>query len=62
MRNELFIDGVKVDLGEDTRIVLNYKSNLFSDLSKIVSNNSKTIKLPKTIHNQRIKEHADTPS
>lgn len=62
MRNELFIDGVKVDLGEDTRIVLNYKSNLFSDLSKIVSNNSYTIKLPKTIHNQRIIEHADTPS
>ena len=39
MKKELFIDGVKVDLGEDTKITLNLKSNLFSDLGKIVSNN-----------------------
>ena len=62
MKKELFIDGVKVDLGEDTKITLNLKSNLFSDLGKIVSNNSYTIKLPKTVHNQRIIEHADMPS
>lgn len=48
MRNEmLFVDGELVDLGEDTKITLNLKSNLLSDLSKIVSNNSYTIKLPK---------------
>lgn len=62
MRDELYIDGVKVDLGEDTKIVLNYKSNLFTDLSKIVSNNSYTIKLPKTARNQRMILHADLPS
>lgn len=49
-------------MGEDTKITLNLKSNLFSDLGKIVSNNSYTIKLPKTVHNQRIIEHADMPS
>lgn len=58
----LFIDGELVDLDEDTQITLNIKSNLFTDLSKIVSNNSYTIKLPKTVRNQRIIEHADLPA
>ena len=63
MRNEqLYIDGELVDLDEDTQITLNIKSNLFTDLSKIVSNNSYTIKLPKTVRNQRIIEHADLPA
>lgn len=63
MRNEMFfIDGELVDLDEDTKITLNIKSNLFTDLSKIVSNNSYTIKLPKTVRNQRIIEHADLPA
>lgn len=63
MRDEmLFIDGELVDLDEDTKITLNIKSNLFTDLSKIVSNNSYTIKLPKTVRNQRIIEHADLPA
>ena len=45
MRNDLlFIDGELVDLDDSTKITLNYKSNLFTDLSKIVSNNSYTIK------------------
>ena len=52
MRNDLlFIDGELVDLDDSTKITLNYKSNLFTDLSKIVSNNSYTIKLPKTVRN-----------
>lgn len=63
MRDEqLFIDGELVDMDEDTNITLNIRSNLFTDLSKIVSNNSYTIKLPKTVRNQRIIEHADLPS
>ncbi len=63
MRNdELFIDGQLVDLDDNTKITLNYKSNIFSDLSKIVSNNSYTIKLPNTVHNQRVIEHADLPA
>ena len=60
MRNDLlFIDGELVDLDDSTKITLNYKSNLFTDLSKIVSNNSYTIKLPKTVRNQRIIKHSD---
>lgn len=63
MRNDmLFIDGELVDMDDNTKITLNYKSNIFSDISKIVSNNSYTIKLPPTVHNQRIFEHADLPS
>lgn len=58
----LFIDGELVDLDDNTKITLNYKSNLFSDLSKIVSNNSYTIKLPATVRNQRIIKHADLPA
>lgn len=63
MRNDLlFIDGELVDLNDDTKITLSYKSNIFTDLSKIVSNNSYTIKLPNTVHNQRLIEHADIPA
>lgn len=63
MRNDmLFIDGELVDLDDSTKITLNYKSNLFTDLSKIVSNNSYTIKLPKTVRNQRAIKHADLPA
>ena len=63
MRNDLlFIDGELVDLDDSTKITLNYKSNLFTDLSKIVSNNSYTIKLPKTVRNQRIIKHSDLPA
>ena len=59
MRNDmLFIDGKLVDLDDNTKITLNFKSNIFTDLSKIVSNNSYTIKLPKTIRNQRIISHS----
>lgn len=63
MRNDLlFIDGELVDLDDSTKITLNIKSNLFTDLSKIVSNNSYTIKLPKTVRNQRVIKHADLPA
>lgn len=63
MRDEfLFIDGELVDLDDSTRITLKYVSNIFTDLNKIVSNNSYTIKLPDTVRNQRVIEHADLPS
>lgn len=58
----LFIDDLLVDLDESTKVTLNFKSNIFSDLSKISSNNSYTIKLPNTVRNQRIIRHADVPS
>lgn len=63
MRNdELYIDGHLVDMDDDTKVTLNYKSNIFTDLSKIVSNNSYTIKLPNTVHNQCVIDHADLPT
>lgn len=55
----LYIDGVLVDIGTDTKITLDIKSNLFRDVSKIVSNNSYTVKLPKTVRNQMIFDHTD---
>lgn len=60
--NMLYIDGELVDIDEKTKITLNYKSNIFSDISKIVSNNSYTIKLPNTVRNQRIFQHAELPT
>ena len=60
-RDELHINGDKVDVG-DTDISLNYKSNLLTDISKIVSNNSYTIKLPKTAKNLALIECAHLPS
>ena len=60
-RDELYINGVKADLGK-TDISLNYKSNLLTDISKIVSNNSYTIKLPKTAKNLALIECSHIPS
>lgn len=56
---QLYIDGQLVDIGTDTKINLCIKSNLLRDVSKIVSNNTYTIKLPKTARNQRILQHTD---
>lgn len=61
IRDELYINGDKVDVG-NTDISLNYKSNLLTDISKIVSNNSYTIKLPKTAKNLALIECAHLPS
>ena len=55
----LYIDGVLVDMGTNTKITLDVKSNLFRDISKIVSNNTYTVKLPKTVRNQMLLEHTD---
>ena len=55
----LYIDGELVDLSEDTKFTLSIKSNLFREISDIVSNNTYTVKLPKTVRNQRILGHSD---
>ena len=55
----LYIDGQMVDIDEDTKLTLNIKSNMFQDVSKLVSNRTFSVKLPKTVRNQRIFEHAD---
>ena len=56
---QLYIDGQLVDTDEKTKITLNIKSNLLRDVSKMASNSTFTVKLPKTVRNQRIFEHAD---
>lgn len=62
MGDLLYIDGVAVDLGEGVDITLNYKSNLLTELDKIVGNNSYTIKLPKTARNLGIIGNSDIPA
>lgn len=60
-KDELYINSVKADLGK-TDITLSYKSNLLMDISKIVSNSSYTIKLPKTAKNLALIECSHIPS
>lgn len=62
MRHELFIDNKKVDLSPSTNINLTYKSNLLSELDKITSSYSYTIKLPKTKRNMKLIEGCNIPS
>ena len=62
MNEELIIDGRRVDMSPDTRIVLNFKSNLLGDVSKITASNSQTISLPKTTRNREIFDHATAPA
>ena len=59
MNELLYIDGHLVDLGDDVNITLNYKSNMLTDLDKIVGNNSYTINLPKTKKNLSVIGCAD---
>lgn len=60
MKDErLYIDGELVDIGIDTKITMDIKSNLFRDVSKIISNSTYTVKLPKTVRNQMIFRHSD---
>ena len=59
MKDLLYINGQLVDLGDGVNITLDYKSNMLTDLSKIVGNNSYTINLPKTMKNLNIIGCAD---
>ena len=45
----LYIDGELVDIDDTTKITMDIKSNLFRDVSQIVSNSTYTVKLPKTV-------------
>lgn len=63
MYEELYIidKGVrlKVDLATPSGITLNFKSNIFGDLSKITCSYSYTFKLPLTANNRRVFDNAD---
>ena len=58
MKEELYIKGESVDLG-DSEITLNFKSNLLGDISKITASNSYTITLPITNKNIRLLDFPD---
>ena len=59
---QLYIDGVLMDMGEDSEITLDIKSNLFRDITKMTSNTTYTINLPKTAHNMAVLEFSSKPS
>lgn len=49
----------RVDLNEPSGIQLNFKSNMFGDLSKVTCSHSYTFKLPMTVNNRRIFDYAE---
>lgn len=63
MYEELYIidngKRLKVDLSIPSGITLNFKSNIFGDLSKITCSYTYTFKLPLTANNRRVFENAD---
>lgn len=57
--DKLYIDNKEVEMGGEVGIYLTYRSNIMSpDISKILGNNSNTIKIPHTLHNASIIENA----
>lgn len=50
-----------MDLPESTDVVLDIKSNLFRDVTKMTSNYTYTIQLPRTVHNLSVLQQADRP-
>lgn len=57
--DRLFIDNKEVEFGGEVGIYLTYRSNIMNpDISKILGNNSSTIKVPHTLHNASIIENA----
>lgn len=62
MKDQLYIDNKVVDIDDNTNITLNYNSNMFTDVSKIVSNNTYSIKLPLTVRNCVVIDNAHIPS
>lgn len=59
---QLYIDGVLMDMSEDSAITIDIKSNLFRDITKMTANTTYTINLPKTAHNMAVLEFAGKPS
>ena len=59
---QLYIDGVLMDMSEESAITLDIKSNLFRDITKMTANTTYTINLPKTAHNMAVLQFAGKPS
>lgn len=56
----LYINNELVDLSSETKITLDIKSNLFRDVTKIASNSTYSVRLPKTTRNKMILSHSDS--
>lgn len=56
---ELYIDGILMDVDSSTSIQLDIKSNLFEGVDGMTSNRTYTVKLPKTMHNMTVFGRAD---
>lgn len=59
MEQELYIDGQVADIGDGTDVMLQFKSNVLSDITKIEGNTTLTIRLPLTQGNRRIIENCE---
>lgn len=59
---DLYINGTRVDLHENSNITLNYQSNLMSGIDNIKSGYSLSIKLPKTPVNDFLFTVSDLPA
>lgn len=57
---ELYINGSRVDFADD--ITIKIVSNVLGDISKIESNHSYTVKLPRTLANERVMGWAARPT
>lgn len=62
INHELYIDGQLMDISPSEDITITYNSNLFRDVSKMLSNTTYTIRLPRTIRNAKVFGNADKVS
>ena len=60
MTKELFINGLKVDLDDSTKMDLQFKSFLFSSISTVQGNRTWTVSLPKSSTNLKAIENAQS--
>ena len=58
---ELYLDGQLMEMEDKFSFGLVYQSPIFTDISKIVSNRTSTIKLPLTANNMRVIESCQMP-
>lgn len=61
MKEELYINDNRIDLGKDT-ITLKHQSNFLGDITKITTSHSYTVKVPRTQNNINIFQNSDMPA
>lgn len=56
---EIYLDGERLDVSEDTELTLEIKSNFFTDIGDVECNRTWTLTLPKTVRNMAAMELPD---